>query len=66
MWKFPTSDSIIKYIDKHRRKKMSEYQYPDKDDKLTAALINNEYDGLSWQKSEEKGTLDRHTQLQTL
>ena len=33
---------------------MSEYQYPDKDDKLTAALINNEYDGLSWQKSEEK------------
>lgn len=21
MWKFPTSDSIIKYIDKHRRKK---------------------------------------------
>lgn len=29
------------------------YQYPDKDDALTVQLINSEYDGAYWEKSEE-------------
>ena len=29
------------------------YQYPDKDDALTAQMINSEYDAAYWEKSEE-------------
>ena len=28
------------------------YKYPDKDDRLTIELINTEYDGPYWEKSE--------------
>lgn len=33
---------------------MSDYKYPDEDDRLTVTLINEEYDSLAWQKSEER------------
>ena len=31
---------------------MMNYKYPDKDDRLTIELINTEYDGPYWEKSE--------------
>lgn len=33
---------------------MAEYRYPDKGDRLTIALINNEYDNKAWQESEAR------------
>ena len=33
---------------------MAEYKYPDPDDRLTVALIDEEYDGKEWEKSEQQ------------